>query len=404
MHFSLAKPSDDDIVIVSGCRSAITKAKKGGLSSLKADQILAEVLKDLIKRAPEIQLEEIGDIVIGSVLQPGGGQAMARVAMFEAGFPYKIPVATINRQCASGLEAVAAVVGHIMAGDYRVGIAGGVESMSSTTFQNARPVVDTKSVKTEPNAAACMIPMGLTSDNIANRFQISRMDQDRFALKSHRKAEAARQGGKFAQEITVIGKAVMDDGVRPGTSMEALSALKPAFSKPSSGGTTTAGNSSQLSDGAAATLVCKGKTVKELNLPMLCLWRAYAVVGVPPDIMGIGPAFAIPVAVRKAGLSLDDIDVFEINEAFAAQTVFCIKFLGLREDRVNPLGGAIALGHPLGSSGARLLVTAANFLQANNKRYAAVSLCVGTGMGAAAVIENPHYDPSTDEATSRAKL
>ena len=211
-------------------------------------------------------------------------------------------------------------------------------------------------------------------------------------------------GGKFAQEITVIGKAVMDDGVRPGTSMEALSALKPAFSKPSSGGTTTAGNSSQLSDGAAATLVCKGKTVKELNLPMLCLWRAYAVVGVPPDIMGIGPAFAIPVAVRKAGLSLDDIDVFEINEAFAAQTVFCIKFLGLREDRVNPLGGAIALGHPLGSSGARLLVTAANFLQANNKRYAAVSLCVGTGMGAAAVIENPHYDPSTDEATSRAKL
>ena len=159
-----------------------------------------------------------------------------------------------------------------------------------------------------------------------------------------------------------------------------------------------------MSDGAAATLVCKGKTVKDLNLPMLCLWRSYAVVGVPPDIMGVGPAFAIPAAVRKAGLSLDDIDVFEINEAFAAQVVFCVKFLGLREDRVNPLGGAIALGHPLGCSGTRLLVTAAHYLQANNKRYAAISLCVGTGMGAAAIIENPHYDPISDKDQQRAKL
>ena len=232
VHFSLAKPRDDDIVIVSGCRSAITKAKKGGLSSYKADQILAEVLKDLVKKTPQIKFEDIGDMVIGSVLQPGGGQAMVRVAMFEAGFPYKIPVASINRQCASGLEAVASVVGHIAAGDYNVGIAGGVESMSSTSFQNATPVVDTKSVKAEPNAAACMIPMGVTSDNIANRYQISRTEQDRYALKSHRKAETARKEGKFAKEMVMIGKALMDDGIRPSTSLEALLSLNLAFSKP----------------------------------------------------------------------------------------------------------------------------------------------------------------------------
>ncbi len=243
--------ADDVIVIVSGLRTPVTKAKKGGFKALKADQLLAPVLKELLEKMPSVRMDDVGDLLVGNVLQPGGGQAMVRMSMLEAGLPYTIPVASINRQCSSGLQAVATVASHVKSGDYELGIAGGVESMSSCSFEGARPIVDIGAVKANPDAAACLIPMGITSENIAERYQITREEQDRYSMKSHKKAAAARGKGAFKAEIVTIGKVSEDEGIRPDTSIEALASLKPAFKKQ---GTTTAGNSSQLSDGAAAVV------------------------------------------------------------------------------------------------------------------------------------------------------
>ena len=243
--------ADDAIVICLGLRTPVTKAKKGGFKGLKADNLLAAVLKELLRKVPSVPMEDIGDLVVGNVLQPGGGQAMVRVAMLEAGLPYTIPVASINRQCSSGLQAVATVASHVKCGDYVLGIAGGVESMSTCSFEGARPIVDIGAVKANPVAAACLIPMGITSENIAERYEISRQEQDRHSLKSHKRAAAARSNGAFSAEIVPIGKVEHDEGIRRDTTLQALAALKPAFAKQ---GTTTAGNSSQLSDGAAAVI------------------------------------------------------------------------------------------------------------------------------------------------------
>ena len=393
--------SSRDVVIVGARRTAITRAKNGGFAKakIKADQLLGGVLAGLLDSAPlkgRVSRGDVADVVVGVCLQPGGGQAMARMAAFEAGFPDGVSVATTNRQCSSGLQALATVAGLIKSGVYDMAIAGGVESMSSCSFDQATPIVDWPTVKKNPGAAACMIPMGITSENVAQRFGISRLLQDKFALESHRRASEAVRLGFFAQEIVPVAGVTADDGIRAGGTLEKLSSLKPAFVP--SGGSSTAGNSSQTSDGAAAVLMTTKSNAEALALEILARWVSFAVVGVPPDIMGVGPAFAIPEAVRKAGLSLAEIDFFCINEAFASQCLFCIRFLGLDPVKVNPLGGAIALGHPLGCTGARQVVTMAHHLRRTGKRYAVVSMCVGTGMGAAAVIENTASVPSSSSS------
>jgi len=386
--------SEREIVILEARRSAVTRAKRGNFKTVKADQLLAGVLSGLMDSPGlkgRVSRGDVSDIVVGNCLQPGGGQGMARMAAFEAGFPYATSVATTNRQCSSGLQALAIAAGHIKLGVYDMAIAGGVESMSSCSFEGATPIVDWPTVKKHSGAAACLIPMGITSENVAQKFGITRSEMDTFSLESHRRAAAAQLQGWTREEIVAVHGVAADDGIRSDGSLDKLAALKPAFVP--NGGTTTAGNSSQVSDGAAAVLMTTMSKATSLGLPVLCKWSSFAVVGVPPEIMGIGPAFAIPEAVRKAGLSLEDVDFFDINEAFASQVVFCIKYLNLPPHKCNPLGGAIALGHPLGSTGARQVVSMAHHLRRTNKRWGCVSLCVGTGMGAAAVVENPSFLP-----------
>ena len=392
---------DTDIVIVCGVRSPITKAGKGAFKDLKCDQLLSPVLQELLKRVPYLSADEIGDVVIGNCLQPGGGQAMARMSCFEASYPYSVPVASINRQCASGLQAIASSADSIKNGtnNTQFAVAGGVESMSSCSFLDATPNVDWNSVKTSTGASACMVPMGITSENVAKRYNITRLQMDNFALESHRKAKVAQNAGYFQAEIVRMYNVENDGGIRGNCTISALQALPAVFVKDPKKGTTSAGNSSQTSDGSAAVLITNERTrrkykdkVTDMPMPILCLWRHYTVVGVPPEIMGIGPAYAIPSLLHKAGLTIDHIDVFEINEAFASQVLFCIQFLSLDINKVNPYGGAIAIGHPLGCTGIRLVITCANYLQKMKYRYGIISLCVGTGMGAAALIENPHYD------------
>lgn len=294
-------------------------------------------------------------------------------------------------------QAIAHAAGQISLGVYDLAIAAGVESMSSADMSASAPDVNWQLVQEHDLARACTIPMGITSENVAKKYGITREAQDMFALESHRKAARARDAGEFHAEIVPVPCSTgagstaprlveADDGIRADTSVELLSSLKPAFDEH---GTTTAGNSSQVSDGAAAVLVARQSFAAHLGLPVLGVLRAYAVVGVPPDVMGVGPAYAIPEAVRKAGLCLGDIDVFEINEAFASQCLYCINYLGIPMDKVNPCGGAIALGHPLGCTGARQAVTLLHYMQRHRKRFGVVSMCIGTGMGAAAVFENP---------------
>ena len=280
---------DDAIVIITGVRTPITKAKRGGLKDVKPDELLASVLSDILRRS-NLEPSFIEDICVGNVLQPGAGAAVARMAMFEAGFPESVPCYAVNRQCASGLQAIANITGSITAGHYNIGIAAGVESMTHNSFAAATPIVNFDRVKSHPSAADCLLPMGITSENVAKRFHITREEQDQFALESHRKAEYARLHGLFREEIVpLLGPD--DDGIRPDTTLAALGKLKPAFAR---NGTTTAGNSSQLSDGAAAVLLARWSTARALELTPMAVIRSYACVGVPPDIMGVGPAYAIP--------------------------------------------------------------------------------------------------------------
>lgn len=334
----------------------------------------------------------------GNVLQPGAGAIMARIAQFLSDIPETVPLSTVNRQCSSGLQAVASIAGGIRNGSYDIGMACGVESMSLADRGNPGNI--TSRLMEKEKARDCLIPMGITSENVAERFGISREKQDTFALASQQKAARAQSKGCFQAEIVPVTTTVHDDkgtkrsitvtqdeGIRPSTTMEGLAKLKPAFKKD---GSTTAGNSSQVSDGAAAILLARRSKAEELGLPILGVLRSYAVVGVPPDIMGIGPAYAIPIALQKAGLTVSDVDIFEINEAFASQAAYCVEKLRLPSEKVNPLGGAVALGHPLGCTGARQVITLLNELKRRGKRaYGVVSMCIGTGMGAAAVFEYP---------------
>uniref|UniRef100_A0A673IDJ0 3-ketoacyl-CoA thiolase B, peroxisomal-like n=1 Tax=Sinocyclocheilus rhinocerous TaxID=307959 RepID=A0A673IDJ0_9TELE len=346
----------NDIVVVHGLRTAIGRAKRGSFKDTTPDELLSAVMSAVLKDVG-LRPSLLGDVCVGNVLQPGAGALMARVAQFFS-----------------------------------------VESMSLRSPNNPGDI--SPRLMDNEKARDCIIPMGITSENVAERFGITREKQDRFALSSQQKAAMAQKKGLFEQEITPVTTKFVDengtertitvtkdDGVRPGTTLEGLAKLRPAFKET---GSTTAGNASQVSDGAAAVLIGRRSTVEKLGLPVFGVLRACAVVGVPPDVMGIGPAYAIPEALNQAGLTVDDIDVFEINEAFASQAVYCVEKLGIPMEKVNPNGGAIALGHPLGCTGARQVVTVLNELKRRRKRgYGVVSMCIGTGMGAAAVFEYP---------------
>eukprot|EP00878_Enallax_costatus_P000915 GHUV01001045.1.p1 GENE.GHUV01001045.1~~GHUV01001045.1.p1 ORF type:complete len:493 (+),score=165.48 GHUV01001045.1:98-1480(+) len=390
--------SNDDVVIVAALRTPLTKAKRGGLKDTDAVDLLATVFKAVLDQT-KIDPLAIGDIVVGSVLGPSSQRANeARIASFFAGIPEEVPVRTVNRQCSSGLQAIADVAAAIKAGYYTVGLAAGVETMSANPMAWEGGI--NPRVEQFPKAQGCLMPMGVTSENVAAAFGVSREVQDKFAAASHRKAAAAAAAGKFKAEIVPVHTKVVDpktgaehkvvvsedDGIRPGTTAQSLSGLRTVFKKD---GTTTAGNSSQVTDGAAACLMMtRGEALKR-GLPILGIFRSFAAVGVDPAIMGVGPAVAIPAAVQQAGLSLDDIDVYEINEAFASQATYSVQKLGLDETKVNPNGGAIALGHPLGCTGARMTATLLNEMSRRGPgaRFGVVSMCIGSGMGAAAVFE-----------------
>ncbi|TYI00746.1 hypothetical protein ES332_A11G155200v1 [Gossypium tomentosum] len=389
----------DDVVIVAACRTAICKAKRGGFKDTLADDLLAPVLKAVIDRT-KLNPSEVGDIVVGTVLAPGSQRASeCRMAAFYAGFPDTVPIRTVNRQCSSGLQAVADVAACIKAGFYDIGIGAGLESMTTNGSAPDQSKVNPK-VESFAQARDCLLPMGITSENVAQRYGVTRQEQDQAAVESHRRAAAATASGKFKEEIVPVStkivdpktreeKAVtisVDDGIRPDTNMAGLAKLKPAFKKD---GTTTAGNASQVSDGAGAVLLMKRSLALQKGLPILGVFRSFAAVGVNPAVMGIGPAVAIPAAVKSAGLEIDDIDLFEINEAFASQFVYSCKKLGLDREKVNVNGGAIALGHPLGVTGARCVGTLLYEMKRRGKdcRFGVISMCIGTGMGAAAVFE-----------------
>nr|QJU71815.1 3-ketoacyl thiolase [Gambierdiscus polynesiensis] len=395
---SSAEKSDDDVVICCAVRTAIAKANRGGFKDTPCEEMLAPLFKAVTERT-KLDPKTVGDIQIGNVSQPGAGAVTSRMAQFMGDLPFEIPLSTVNRQCSSGLQAVANIASSIRSGVIDVGIAGGVESM--TMYNMASSVDPNKfSTKIADNdlAMSCLIPMGITSENVAEAYKISPEKQNALAVASHSKAIAAQRQGLFNEEIVPVSVRVKDkdgksteavvkadEGPREGTTLEGLSKLKPAF-KP--GGSTTAGNSSQVSDGAAMVLLARRGAAKKLGLPILARMRSYAVVGVDPKLMGIGPAFAIPSALEKAGLTINDIDIFEINEAFASQATMSVEHLKVPMEKVNPKGGAIALGHPLGCTGSRQIATLLPELKRTKGKLGVVSMCIGTGMGAAGVIES----------------
>lgn len=396
--FSPVSVSDEDVVILSALRTPIGKANKGKLKDTPVDVMFSSVLSAVIDQT-KVKPESIGDIVVGNVNCLGSGGLQARTAMFFSDFPETVPVTSVNRMCASGLQAFATAAGQIQIGAYDIAIAGGMESMSLNKQDGMRQYVHEKMMDNQ-KAQDCLLPMGITSENVAKRFNVSRDEQDKFALESQQKAARAQREGWFDDEIVPVATKVRDmsgvehdveiskdEGIRGNTTLQGLTKLKPAFIPD---GCSTAGNSSQVSDGAAAVLLSTRSKAKELNLPVLGKFVSYAVVGVPPDIMGVGPAYAIPEAVKKAGLTLDDIDIFEINEAFASQALWCVNKLGIPKEKLNPKGGAIALGHPLGCTGARMIATLLHEMKRRGKPgYGVVSMCMGTGMGAAAVFQYP---------------
>ncbi|MBT9281262.1 MAG: acetyl-CoA C-acyltransferase [Hydrogenibacillus schlegelii] len=389
-----------EAVIVAGLRTAVGKAPRGALRHYSPVKMGAEVVKALLARVPQLDPREIDDVMVGCAFPEGEqGMNLGRNIVLAAGLPTSVPGITINRYCSSGLQTIAFAAERIMLGQADVILAGGVESMSLVPMGGHVVAPDPDLMTVMPEA---YMAMGHTAEEVARRFGVSREDQDAYALESHRRAHAAIADGKFKDEIvplTVVerryenGRVVettrvfdTDEGVRPDTSLEKLAALKPAFRE---GGTVTAGNSSQTSDGAAFVLVMSADKARELGLTPRLIYRSFAVAGVDPDIMGIGPVFAVPKALKIAGIDLDDVDLIELNEAFASQTLYVIRELGLDRAKTNVLGGAIALGHPLGATGAKLTVTLMHELERRGGRYGVVTMCIGGGMGAAGVFERP---------------
>jgi len=387
--------NDNDVVIVYATRSAMTKGKKGGFKDTRPEEILSAVLRAAYSKV-NLDPALIGDIQVGNVLPPGGGASGARMAALHAGIPNSVPISTVNRQCSSGLTAVNGIANQIIAGQIDIGIGAGVESMTFGYGATTLPDGWSEAVMTTKEAEDCLIPMGFTSENVASEYGISREAQDKFAAESYRRAAAAQKAGKFKAEILPIKVKVIDpktdkesevvvdsdDGIRDGVTAESLGKLKPAFSKT---GSTHAGNASQISDGSAAVLLARRSTAKKLGLPIVGKYVASTVVGVPPRIMGVGPAYAIPKILENTGLHKNDIDFFEINEAFASQAVYSVNKMGIPFEKVNINGGAIAMGHPLGCTGARLIATGLSLAKQTGGKVFITSMCIGSGMGMAAV-------------------
>ncbi|KAG6374613.1 3-ketoacyl-CoA thiolase [Boletus reticuloceps] len=356
---------DNDVVILAAVRTAITKGRKGGFKDTRPEQLLSNVLRAAYTKA-RVDPALIEDIAVGNVLPPGGGASGARMAALHSGIPNTAAVNTVNRQCSSGLSAVNQIANEILTGQIDFGIGAGVESMTFGWGGVSLPDGWSPAVLTNQESQDCLIPMGITSENVAADFGISREAQDKFAAESFQKAAAAQKAGKFRDEIVPVKVTVIDpkteqaneivvdadDGIRDGVTSQSLSKLKPSFKKD---GTTHAGNASQISDGAAAVVLTRRSVAKRLGLPIVGKYVAAVAVGVPPRIMGVGPAYAIPKALEKAGLSKDDVDFYEINEAFASQAIYSVNKLGIPYGKVNVNGGAIAIGHPLGCSTSLLL-------------------------------------------------
>ncbi|MFC0270888.1 acetyl-CoA C-acetyltransferase [Metabacillus herbersteinensis] len=387
-----------DAVIVAGARTPVGRAKKGTLANVRPDDLGALVVKETLKRAGNYQ-GNIDDLIIGCAMpEAEQGLNMARNIGALAGLPFTVPAITINRYCSSGLQSIAYAAEKIMLGHSDTAIAGGAESMSLVPMMGhvIRP-----NARLAEDAPEYYIGMGHTAEQVAQKYGVSREEQDAFAVRSHQRAAAAIEAGRFADEIVPVDVTLrsvdsnnklqekfiqfsQDEGVRANTTVDVLSTLRPAFSVK---GSVTAGNSSQTSDGAAAVMVMDREKAESLGYKPMVRFRSFAVAGVPPEIMGIGPIAAVPQALKYAGLELSDIGLFELNEAFASQSIQVIRELGLDEDRVNVNGGAIALGHPLGCSGAKLTLSLIHEMRRRNEQFGVVTMCIGGGMGAAGVFE-----------------
>ncbi len=388
-----------EAVIVSSVRTPVGRAYKGTLRATRPDDLGAIAIKATLERVPQLDVKEIDDVILGCAMpEAEQGMNVARIASLRAGLPVEISAMTVNRFCSSGLQAIALAAERIMGGGAEAIVAGGTESMTMIPMGGHKVSANPWLVANYPDA---YLSMGLTAERLAKRYGITREQADEFSLRSHQKAMAAIQSGKFEDEIVPVPVSFttpngakpkrmdvifkVDEGPRADTSMEALGALKPAFH---AHGITTAGNSSQMSDGAAAAVVMSAARAGALGIKPLARFVSYATAGYKPEEMGIGPVYAIPKALKIAGLKLSDIDVIELNEAFAAQSLSVIKEMGLDLEKVNPNGGAIALGHPLGCTGAKLTATIIRELKRRNARYGIVTMCVGGGMGAAGIFEN----------------
>jgi acetyl-CoA acyltransferase len=388
-----------EAVIVSSVRTAVGKSGKGALRVTRPDDLAAVAIKGALERVPQIDPKEIEDVIIGCATpEAEQGMNVARIASLRAGLPVEVSAMTINRFCSSGLQAISLAADSVMTGRAEVAIGGGTESMSMIPMGGNKVSANPWLVNNYPDT---YLSMGLTAERLAKRFGITREQADEFSLNSHMKALAAIKAGNFVDEIVPVPVSFttpngskpqrvditfnVDEGPRADTTMDALAKLKPAFH---ARGTVTAGNSSQTSDGAAASVLMSGDKARQLGIKPLARFVAFATAGYKPEEMGLGPVYAIPKVLKMAGLTLDDISVIELNEAFAAQALSVIKEAGLDINKINPNGGAVALGHPLGCTGAKLTATIIRELKRKNGKYGIVTMCIGGGMGAAGIIEN----------------
>jgi acetyl-CoA acyltransferase len=391
-----------DVYIVAAVRTPVGKAPRGMFRNVRPDDMLAHVLRAAIAAVPGLDPHDIGDVVVGCAMPEGEqGMNVARIGVLLAGLPDSVPAVTINRFCASGVQAVSMAADRIRAGDEDVVIAAGTESMSMVPMMGNKIALN-QNVFAHPETIGIAYGMGITAENVANQWKVTREEQDQFAVESHRKATAAIAAGEFKAEIAPyeidnaspdLGSgeirhrkksADTDEGPRADSTLESLAKLRPVFAAK---GSVTAGNSSQMSDGAGAVILMSEAALKKYNIQPLARFVSFAVAGVPPEIMGIGPIKAIPKVLKQAGINHQDLDWIELNEAFAAQALAVIKDLGLDPSKINPLGGAIALGHPLGATGAVRTATLVHGMRRKQQKWGMVTMCIGTGMGAAGLIE-----------------